>query len=522
MEIFETKIKIPVYLDYKHNPDEFVDGINSISRRDINYIFSLDEFKMFFNASGKTEAERYGIFFNRMLNTQSESDYFRDPREGEPFYYPINMTSIVERYTELMVDYITIPSTILTALSAKRCRILIYSTWEAPTRNCIMQFIEYIIKKYPTIQKKNFVVLTNNLELLYHDKINAVYDNTKHHLFRINDIDGITCIVHNVFMTVGHGDWQEISYDSEEFERSLRESIALVKRNVHRKHKFVCLNRRPRPSRWMTALYLYPDRDTGLLSFTLDSGSAAPTHYEVFDESKFSDFKTEIAEMIKSNGPNEIKDSIRDFYVWADFYLLQVMPYNDIRRTVLDDIFIEVKNRFQDSNFVNDLPLLIDDSIDPRSNPVSDMAFDKFFDSYLHIVSETELGSGFGVPRADEKFWFTEKIFKPIWFMQPFVLIGFPGSLSHLKTLGFKTFDEYIDERYDIEPNTHRRLILALHSAKQFYDRPHKEILADYNDMMGILQHNRNLLLSYAKQINEDIKTDIMNGLAECVWWYDN
>jgi hypothetical protein len=344
-----------------------------------------------------------------------------------------------------------------------------------------------------------------------------------------------------MFMTVGVKNWQEVSYDSEDFENQVSQSIKFIQNDVQRKHKFVCLNRRPRPFRWMTALYLYPDKDDGLLSFTLDAGNETAQSFMKFNKSKINNFKSQIAAKIKSKHSNDVKSSIEDFCIWADFYILGMPNYddikrtlfsdfykddvpvkpvfNDIRRTVLDDIFIDVYGRFYKSNFVSDLPLLIDDQIDPRSNPVSDMSFDKFFNSYLHIVAETETGTGFtGVPRSKEKYWFSEKIFKPIWFMQPFVLLGFPGALAHLKHLGFKTFSDFIDERYDAEPNAHRRLILALHSAKQFYNRPHKKIIADYKNMIDILRHNRNLLLNYAARFDEEVKTDIMNCLADCVW----
>ena len=45
----------------------------------------------------------------------------------------------------------------------------------------------------------------------------------------------------------------------------------------------------------------------------------------------------------------------------------------------------------------------------------------------------------------------TEKTYKPIAFMQPFVMVAAPGSLQHVKDMGFKTFSEFWDESYDQE-----------------------------------------------------------------------
>jgi hypothetical protein len=45
----------------------------------------------------------------------------------------------------------------------------------------------------------------------------------------------------------------------------------------------------------------------------------------------------------------------------------------------------------------------------------------------------------------------TEKTYKPIAFMQPFILVAAAGSLKHIQDMGFKTFSEFWDESYDLE-----------------------------------------------------------------------
>jgi len=45
----------------------------------------------------------------------------------------------------------------------------------------------------------------------------------------------------------------------------------------------------------------------------------------------------------------------------------------------------------------------------------------------------------------------TEKTYKPIAFMQPFILVAAAGSLRHVQAMGFKTFNEFWDESYDLE-----------------------------------------------------------------------
>jgi hypothetical protein len=69
--------------------------------------------------------------------------------------------------------------------------------------------------------------------------------------------------------------------------------------------------------------------------------------------------------------------------------------------------------------------------------------------SAYNIVSETQI---------DEEIFITEKIWKPIIAEQIFVVHAKPFYLKDLRELGFKTFDGIIDESYDSEINSARRI----------------------------------------------------------------
>jgi len=79
-----------------------------------------------------------------------------------------------------------------------------------------------------------------------------------------------------------------------------------------------------------------------------------------------------------------------------------------------------------------------------------------YTNSYCNIVFETLFdadGSG--------GTFLTEKTFKPIKHGQPFVVAGPPGTLQTLRSLGYRTFDSVIDNRYDrITDNTLRWIAL--------------------------------------------------------------
>lgn len=79
---------------------------------------------------------------------------------------------------------------------------------------------------------------------------------------------------------------------------------------------------------------------------------------------------------------------------------------------------------------------------------------DLYTDSYCHLIFETH----FDADQSQGTF-LTEKTFKAIKFAQPFVVIGPQGSLAELRRLGYRVFDNVINNDYDnIANNTQRWL----------------------------------------------------------------
>ena len=52
------------------------------------------------------------------------------------------------------------------------------------------------------------------------------------------------------------------------------------------------------------------------------------------------------------------------------------------------------------------------------------------------------------------------KIFKPVSNLQPFIVFGDYLTLAELRKLGFKTFEPFIDESYDLERDPKKRILL--------------------------------------------------------------
>lgn len=95
-----------------------------------------------------------------------------------------------------------------------------------------------------------------------------------------------------------------------------------------------------------------------------------------------------------------------------------------------------------------DLYLDTTDLVTNRAEIVIEPDIDALYtNSYFSVVNET-----YGCTKYlhDEKSCFlSEKIFKPIIFKHPFILVSTPRTLEFFKKIGYKTFSPFIDESYD-------------------------------------------------------------------------
>jgi len=120
-----------------------------------------------------------------------------------------------------------------------------------------------------------------------------------------------------------------------------------------------------------------------------------------------------------------------------------------------------------------------------------------YLNSYIHIISETNF--------YEEGLYLSEKTWKPIMNLQPFLFIGPPGSLEQLKKLGFKTFSPFIDEKYDSITDDEQRMRCVMQEIKRLSNLTLDEIHEWYNSIQDILIHNYDLFYSYELLKNHKI-----------------
>lgn len=201
-----------------------------------------------------------------------------------------------------------------------------------------------------------------------------------------------------------------------------------------------CINMRPRPQRVLNLLHLF---NAGLLEYgNITMGKNEEWH------------------MTPSNE-------------YLKLYNLPVDIMSKVRETNAFDKIPEPKSVANKDNHYY--------------NFVERILYDMYKNSWLSIVAET---SYFEYGHAT---FISEKTFKPLASMQPFIIVGMQGTLKYLRKLGYKTFHPYIDESYDDLPDNERFAAIA-EAIKKVQAIENKAEW--YESMRGIVEHNYNLFAS--------------------------
>lgn len=159
-------------------------------------------------------------------------------------------------------------------------------------------------------------------------------------------------------------------------------------------------------------------------------------------------------------------------------------------------------------------PKLTIDTEDHRvQNPVDQVGSLSAYDNIetlgsglFHLVTETVF--------YDKKLHLTEKIFKPIIARRPFFLIAAPHNLAYFKTYGFKTFDKWIDESYDIEEDNDKRIALIVAEVDRLCQLSSDELDIMYQEMQEILEYNFHWFYNGFKQI---IVNELVDNFKHCI-----
>jgi hypothetical protein len=111
----------------------------------------------------------------------------------------------------------------------------------------------------------------------------------------------------------------------------------------------------------------------------------------------------------------------------------------------------------------------------------------------------------------------SEKSYKPMAFKHPTISWGSPGLLQYLRSQGFATFDNCIDETYDTIDNDSQRLDSVINSIRTVLDciKTDRNYFSDI-ETQSRLEHNFNLFYN-TKLVNQRFKTEIIDRMLEFI-----
>jgi hypothetical protein len=204
---------------------------------------------------------------------------------------------------------------------------------------------------------------------------------------------------------------------------------------------------------------------------------------------------------------------------------------HDWRPTALPEVLQQIDNRslaVEPSYF-----LKIEPFVRIRDHLPVDSDINELYKQYKHVlnvsvchplINSTANSNNFNLPfqkycfldiAAETVFdypypYLSEKTFRCLWQLQPFVIVGAANSLAYLKNIGFKTFDSWWDESYDQLSNPMDRLKACFNIINTVSKWSLSQCQDVYNQMLDVLVHNRNHYKNhYCKQMLSDTLNSI-------------
>ena len=99
--------------------------------------------------------------------------------------------------------------------------------------------------------------------------------------------------------------------------------------------------------------------------------------------------------------------------------------------------------------------------------------------------------------------YLSEKIYKPIFCKNPFIILGMPGKYKLLKNLGYKTFNGVLfDETFDSESDFHKSFNSVIGQIEQILKTPFNDLKEKVlsNEVQDIVNYNYDLVMKNIKE----------------------
>jgi hypothetical protein len=190
---------------------------------------------------------------------------------------------------------------------------------------------------------------------------------------------------------------------------------------------------------------------------------------------------------LRMNLANEIFNRWNDKFLWS----LNKFDFDEILFTDINAMFNErcdASNWFKRGDvkftreFYNSLPKKID--IEFEVNDI-ELKLHLHEQAYINVVTETKF-------YEKNTIFFSEKIYKPIAAIQPFIVFSTANFLKSLRAEGYKTFHPFINEEYDTIEDDDVRFNTLLNEIDRLSKFTHAEMIHLIKQCSDICIYNYN------------------------------
>jgi hypothetical protein len=346
-------------------------------------------------------------------------------------------------------------------------KLIIDYTCEGESHDYFFKFIDRMIKK-GKIKSSNIYFIAND------NKLEESYDTWTEKY----DVPKINIITANKHLTISRG-W---IMDKKRF------PIEDFKVDKIREKKFTCLNGVFKSWRLLLVTELFKrglDKD-GYISLIGNYGC------DILDHFSLEGVVTDKSSITENKIFEKYLEELNLYYKEEVYPKLPIITELDKGTTFGKSIVDFYKNNRVDI-----------DNWNRKISPylTSSYVHEMYTNSYFNIVTETaynwDISSILG-----NSVYLSEKTLKPMFGMQPFIVVTNSGYLDFLRELGFKTFPEFFDESYDEIENPLERMNIIVNEIQKICSLSYEEIHDKYYSIFDKLEHNRNRLL----EISDDKK----------------
>ena len=171
------------------------------------------------------------------------------------------------------------------------------------------------------------------------------------------------------------------------------------------------------------------------------------------------------------------------------------------KKNILDDVFLS----FTPNEPWNPRRTIIDDEYDcPFNVPSNNFDYRQrsqisnlYNLSFCNIITETQFSS-----TKENSLQITEKTDKSFVTLQPFIMVSTDKTIQRLHEYGFKTFDNWWDESYDLEEDSSKRLDKIFKVIEYINSFSIEKLSNMYIEMKPILIHNFKLSRKMWNDVN--------------------